>query len=273
MGPPDNLDDPHRRIGGVVAPANLPIPMCSVLDEPDGELMSVPEVHSVVDLLISLWPQDTWTRVKDLLGTWRQRLDSKDNYSGHHSGLATEYAIQLAHRQDLPFDTIAAMWVAGHVYDLGKISVPENVLTKDGPLSNAEMLMMRQHVSSGYDLLRDWDVFRVSPRWMSQVVLEVVLFHHERWDGQGYPKGLAARGIPLPARIMTVADAYAAMIMDTPYRRATSEDKAIKEMETNAGLQFDPYLVRSFIAMVRVHQLKGQSPLKFMAPMDDTLVA
>jgi len=222
--------------------------------------MSVPEVNSVVDLLISLWPQDTWSRVKNLLGTWRERLDSKDNYSGHHSGLATEYAIQLAHRQDLPFDTIAAMWVAGHVYDLGKISVPENVLTKDGPLSNAEMLMMRQHVSSGYDLLRDWDVFRVSPRWMSQVVLEVVLFHHERWDGHGYPKGLGGRDIPLPARIMTVADAYAAMIMDTPYRSARGEEVAIQELEHCAGEQFDPYLVRSFVSLLRVNRLTGRGP-------------
>ncbi|MEX0749845.1 MAG: hypothetical protein WD359_03475, partial [Dehalococcoidia bacterium] len=67
--------------------------------------MSVPEMNSVVDLLISLWPQDTWERVRGLLGTWRDKLDSKDNYSGHHAGLATEYAVQLANRQDLPYDT------------------------------------------------------------------------------------------------------------------------------------------------------------------------
>ena len=109
-------------------------------------LMSVPEMDSIVDLLVSLWPQDTWSRVHVLLGTWREKLDSKDNYSGHHSGLATEYAVQLAHRQDLPFDTVAALWVAGHVYDLGKISVPENVLTKDGPLSTAETMMLRTSI-------------------------------------------------------------------------------------------------------------------------------
>jgi HD-GYP domain-containing protein (c-di-GMP phosphodiesterase class II) len=217
-------------------------------------------MDSIVDLLVSLWPQDTWARVNALLGTWREKLDSKDNYSGHHSGLATEYAVQLAHRQDLPFDTIAALWVAGHVYDLGKISVPEHVLVKEGPLSNAETIMLRNHVSTGYDLLRDWDVFRVSPRWMSQVVLEVVLFHHERWDGHGYPKGIGAKDIPLVARIMSIADAYAAMTMDAPYRAARAEDLALQELERNAGEQFDPYLVRSFVSLVRVNQLTGRGP-------------
>jgi HD-GYP domain-containing protein (c-di-GMP phosphodiesterase class II) len=225
--------------------------------------MSVLEMNSIVDLLISLYPQDTWSHVHSLLGGWRQKLDSRDNYSGHHSGLATEYAVQLANRQDLPYDTIAAMWVAGHVYDLGKISVPENVLTKDGPLSNAETMMMRNHVSTGYDLLRDWDVLKVSPRWLSQVVLEVVLFHHERWDGRGYPKGLKGKDVPLPARIMTVADAYAAMIMDTPYRAARAQELALDELERNAGDQFDPYLVRSFVSLVRVNQLTGRGPSMF----------
>lgn len=222
--------------------------------------MSVPEMNAVVDLLVSLWPQDTWQRVHGLLGSWREKLDDRDNYSGHHAGLATEFAVQLANRQDLPYDSIAALWVAGHVYDLGKISVPENVLTKDGPLSTAEMLMMKAHVSTGYDLLREWDVLRISPRWMSQVVLEVVLFHHERWDGQGYPKGLKEKEIPMAARIMTVADAYAAMVMDTPYRTARNEEMAVDELERNAGAQFDPYLVRSFVSLVRVNQLMGRGP-------------
>jgi HD-GYP domain-containing protein (c-di-GMP phosphodiesterase class II) len=222
--------------------------------------MSIPEAQAVVDLLAGLWPQDTWERVRNVLGTWREKLDDRDNYSGHHAGLATEYAIQLANRQDLPYDTIAALWVAGHVYDLGKISVPEHVLTKDGPLSTAEMMVMKNHVNTGHDLLRDWDVLRVSPRWMSQVVLEVVLHHHERWDGGGYPRKLREKETPLSARIMTVADAYAAMIMDTPYRAARAEELALHELERHAGEQFDPYLVRSFVSMVRVNQLTGRGP-------------
>jgi HD-GYP domain-containing protein (c-di-GMP phosphodiesterase class II) len=134
------------------------------------------------------------------------------------------------------------------------------VLTKDGPLSIAEMMVMRNHVNTGHELLRDWDVLRISPRWMSQVVLEVVLHHHERWDGGGYPRQLREKATPLSARIMTVADAYAAMIMDTPYRVARAEELALHELEVNAGEQFDPYLVRSFVSMVRVNQLTGRGP-------------
>jgi HD-GYP domain-containing protein (c-di-GMP phosphodiesterase class II) len=222
--------------------------------------MSVLETSSIVDLLVSLYPQETWAEVRGLLASWRERLDGKDNYSGHHSGIATEYAIALANRQDLAYDAVAALWVAGHVYDLGKISVPDHVLVKDGPLSTAETLVLRNHVSTGYDLLRDWDVLKVSPRWLAQVVLEVVLFHHERWDGAGYPKGLKGKDIPLAARIMTIADAYAAMIMETPYRAARAEDMALREMERNAGEQFDPYLVHSFVSLVRVGRLTGRGP-------------
>ncbi len=222
--------------------------------------MSVLEMNSVVELLVSLYPQDTWQRLSGLLAAWRERLDTKDNYSGHHAGLATEYAVELAKRENQPMDAVAAIWVAGHVYDLGKISVPENVLVKQGPLSTAETMMMRNHVSAGYDLLRDWDVLKVSPRWLAQVVLEVVLFHHERWDGQGYPKGLAGQEIPLPARIMTVADAFAAMVMDSPYRAARLNEVAVAELERNAGDQFDPFLVRSFASMVRMYEATGRGP-------------
>jgi HD-GYP domain-containing protein (c-di-GMP phosphodiesterase class II) len=100
--------------------------------------------------------------------------------------------------------------------------------------------------------LKDWPVLRSSPRWLSRFVLDVVLYHHERWDGNGYPTGLTGKDIPLGARITAIADAFSAMILDSPYRRARAVETALCELEAHAGTQFDPYMVPRFAGLVRV---------------------
>lgn len=204
------------------------------------------------DVIRHAWPNNLLERFQAILSKWRQDLDDRDGYSGRHSELAADFALLLARRLRLDTKLNAGLWVAGQVYDFGKIAVPEELLRKDGLLSDAEQLMLRRHVSAGYDLLRDWQLLRSSPRWLNGMVLDVVRYHHERWDGTGYPNGLRGDHTPLPARIIAIADAYAAMTMDSPYRHAFPVDWALAELKANAGGQFDPTLVPDFVSAVRI---------------------
>jgi HD-GYP domain-containing protein (c-di-GMP phosphodiesterase class II) len=210
-------------------------------------------------ILQGVWPGEAGQRVYAVLREWCHDLDERDSYSGEHSTLSTEYAVMLARRLRLHPNTLAGLWVAGHVYDLGKIAVPEELLRRNGPLTAAEMLMMRAHVTSGYGMVKDWPVLRSSPRWLSRFVLEVILHHHERWDGTGYPTGLSGEHIPLGARITGITDAFSAMILDSPYRQARAMQSALQELETHAGSQFDPYMIPQFAALVRVMGRDGSA--------------
>lgn len=221
----------------------------------------------VIETLSAIWPRRTRDQIRVLIEQWQLDLDTRDSYSGIHSQLAAQHALALARRVQLPSDEVGALWIAGHVYDLGKIALPPDLLTKEGPLNNAEMLVLRSHVSIGYDLLRDWEILRTCPHWLHDLVLETVLFHHERWDGAGYLKGKHGDEIPLPARIMAIADAFAAMILNSPYRQARDPAAALREIGERAGTQFDPYLVQQFVRAVRLGQ---QHTGVLLPPNNDT---
>jgi HD-GYP domain-containing protein (c-di-GMP phosphodiesterase class II) len=222
----------------------------------------------VIETLSAIWPRRTRDQIRELIEQWQLDLDTRDSYSGLHSQLAAQHALALARRVQLSSDEVGALWIAGHVYDLGKIALPPNLLTKEGPLNDAELLILRSHVSIGFDLLRDWAILRASPRWLHDLVLETVLFHHERWDGDGYLKGKHGDQTPLSARIMAIADAYTAMILNSPYRQARAPAAALNEVAERAGTQFDPYLVQQFVRAVR---LGRQHSGVMLPPGDDWL--
>ncbi len=164
-------------------------------------------------------------------------VDARDAYTGSHSYMVGELAARVAKRMGLDSESIELTRLAGSLHDLGKLAIPEEILRKPGPLNEAERLVLERHPQIGYRML---DSLGVEP------VATWVLYHHERWDGNGYPEQKAAGEIPLGARILFVADAYDAMTTDRVYRGRLSHDRAIAELERCAGTQFDPDVVASF---------------------------
>lgn len=128
------------------------------------------------------------------------------------------------------------------LHDIGKIAIPENILNKSENLTLEERYEINRHPEIGYHILS-------SVTGMADIA-EYVLAHHERWDGNGYPKGLCRNEIPLQARITAVANVYDSMVTERSYRKTFSKEKAVEELKRNAGTQFDPEIVKIFVEMV-----------------------
>lgn len=163
-------------------------------------------------------------------------LEAKDAHTRGHSDRVAEYAMKLLEELDTGIDP-ESMRVGARLHDIGKIGIRTDILLKDGPLDRDEVLQVHQHPSIGVQIL--------SPLLDDQVALDVVAHHHERWDGRGYPDGLAGEAIPLAARIVAVADTYDAMTTARPYRAAATPGEAIAEILAEAGTQFDPAVVKA----------------------------
>ena len=170
-------------------------------------------------------------------------VDSRDAYTGSHSDRVASLSAQIAERLGLSADEIELTRLAGSLHDLGKLAIPEEILRKPASLTDAERLVLERHPQIGYRMLESLGV---------DPIADWVLHHHERWDGSGYPDGLAGDRIPLGARIIFVADAFDAMTSDRLYRPALSVDNAVAEMERCAGTQFDPDVVNAFLAAIGV---------------------
>jgi diguanylate cyclase (GGDEF)-like protein len=161
-------------------------------------------------------------------------VDARDVYTGSHSERVSDLAARIAVRLELPEEHVELTRLAASLHDLGKLAIPEEILRKPGPLTDAERLVLERHPQIGYRMLESLGV---------DPLAEWVLHHHERWDGDGYPDGLFGEEIPIGARIIFVADAYDAMTSDRVYRQRLSEDEALAELERCAGTQFDPRIV------------------------------
>ncbi|MHC5113203.1 MAG: HD-GYP domain-containing protein [Planctomycetota bacterium] len=168
-------------------------------------------------------------------------IDAKDQYTRGHSERVAHLASKLARAIGMTEEQAERVRLAGVLHDMGKIGVPEAVLLKPGRLSDAEFEAIKKHPTIGYNILKD-----IEPL---QDVLPGVLYHHERWDGGGYPEGLRGSRIPLIGRILAVADAFDAMSSDRAYRPRIARESVLREMQLGAGAQWDHELVKVFLSL------------------------
>ncbi len=166
-------------------------------------------------------------------------LDLRDGITGGHSSRVADLAVHLGQRLAMSTDEMQHLKWAALLHDVGKLGVPDEILTKPGPLSDTEWEQMRRHPTYGLSIVGQDGFLRQ--------VAEIVYCHHEHFDGKGYPRGLAGEEIPLAARVFAVADAYDAMTSDRPYRAALSHTQAMEEIERCAGTQFDPRVVAAML--------------------------
>jgi diguanylate cyclase (GGDEF)-like protein len=175
----------------------------------------------------------------ETLETLAAAIDRRDAFAGEHAGNVAAAAGRVAATLGLDDQQRDVLRMAALVYDIGKVGIPVEVLNRRGALDDDELEAIRRHPEVGKRLLES--TMRLN------ALLPVVLHHHERWDGSGYPGGLAGESIPFAARVIAVCDAWQAMTTDRPYRPALTRENALAELRAGAGTQFDPRLVEAFL--------------------------
>lgn len=170
------------------------------------------------------------------------RYLTKNKSLKHHCQRVTSLCESMAHVLGLDEEKAVELEKAALLHDIGKASIDPNIINKPGQLNDEEWMEVKRHPGNGYNILRAFKDM--------EDIAELILGHHERWDGKGYPRGLKEEEIPLLTRIISIADSYDAMTNTRSYRKPLSKNKAIEELGKNAGTQFDPLLVHIFISKV-----------------------
>lgn len=188
--------------------------------------------------------KDTLNQVfLDIAAVLAAAVEAKDPITGAHGQRVAELAVALARAVGVSDDELEGVYIGAVLHDIGKIAVPTEILIGSHPLTEEEWALIKRHPLDGARIISSvqfpWDV------------KSVILQHHERFDGMGYPAGLRGEEIVLFARIFAVVDAFEAMTSDRPYRRAMAEEKALDEITGNAGTQFDPDIARTFVELRR----------------------
>ena len=180
--------------------------------------------------------------IMNILEAFTVAIEIKNIYLKGHSKKVAEISKSIATQLGLSADEIHKIYIAGLLHDIGKIGISEKILNKPSKLSKEEYAIIKEHVSMGAAIVSQVNEFKE--------LVKFIKYHHERWDGQGYPQGLAGDEIPLGARIICVADSYDAMLSNRSYRNMFSHQEAIIEIKKCSGTQYDPRVVKVFVGML-----------------------
>lgn len=177
---------------------------------------------------------------------WAKALELRDHDTEGHSQRVSDLTIQLAKNLGVPEKNLPHIRRGALLHDIGKMAIPDDILQKAGPLTDQEWEIIKKHPLYAKEMLQ--------PILYLKKALDIPLFHHERWDGKGYPKGLKGEHIPLPARIFAVVDVWDALTSDRPYRSAWSKQKALTHIKEQSGKHFDPDVVETFIQLIKIEE-------------------
>ncbi|NIR46622.1 MAG: response regulator [Gemmatimonadetes bacterium] len=166
-------------------------------------------------------------------------IEARDRYTGGHLDRVTRYALSMGAEMELSQQQMWNLWLGSLFHDVGKLAIPDAILNKPGPLTEEEYEEMKRHPELGVQIVERISFLVPASR--------AILHHQERWDGKGYPGGLAGEEICVEGRILAVADAFDAMLTNRPYREGRSEEMAVEELERCSGTQFDPSVVAAFL--------------------------
>lgn len=167
----------------------------------------------------------------DVIKSMVTALEAKDPYTSGHSTRVADMAYNLGVVLGVTKEELKLIHIAGDLHDIGKIGVPDNVLNKPSTLEADEWELMKKHSDIGYNILNKVNTLKY--------ISEIVLYHHERWDGKGYPKGLKGKEIPFASRILAICDSIDAMKSDRPYRKSISDEICKNEITKNQGIMYD----------------------------------
>ena len=215
-------------------------------------------VRQVGALLVQLEHTESVQRLyRETLAALANALEAKDAYTHDHTQEVVGLTVDVGRALGLDAEELDVLELGALFHDIGKIRVPESILNKPGPLDDEEWGVMRRHTVAGEAIL--------APITSLRAVLPIVRSSHERWDGRGYPDGISGAEIPLGARIVSVCDAYRAMIERRTYREPLTEREAARELRENAGTQFDPECVRALLAVLTARQSRDE-PVRLHRP-------
>jgi putative two-component system response regulator len=185
---------------------------------------------------------------------WSSFLDLRDHETEGHTQRVTNMTLILAEEIGFSKEELIHVRRGCLLHDIGKLGVPDNILLKEGPLTDEEWVKMRLHPQFAYD--------RISPIEYLRPALDIPFCHHERWDGSGYPRGLKGEEIPLSARIFSIVDVWDALLSNRPYRQGCTEETVLEYIVKHSGIQFDPRLVEEFEKLYHKGVFKNTQTLR-----------